>query len=274
MARRPVVSREYKVMLRPERFAGSDDDVQTAVGSFWADVGRVLADLDVPTDGDFDEVKARRRIRFFDTAERLLDGNRYLVRERIDVDGDERELTLKFRHSDRYVAVDRDMDPRAGHEAAKTKFEEDVKPPFVSVFSYSTTVPVDGDLRIGRVEEVVEVFPGLADGLRDAPAVGDLSVVGDFCARELVLVGANLLLGRRDTEAECAMVLWYDDGDDEGDAASPRCVEFSFKYGDDEEDYKGSVARDAHDVLRALQADLPEWAHADPTTKSLLVFGQ
>ena len=56
-------------MLRPERFAGSDDEARRAVDAFWQDVGRVLAELDIPTEGSFDEVKAHRRIRFFDTAE-------------------------------------------------------------------------------------------------------------------------------------------------------------------------------------------------------------
>ena len=37
-------------------------------------------------------------------------------------------------------------------------------------------------------------------------------------------------------------------------------AEFSFKYGDDQEDYRGSVARDAYDVLTALQNDLTDWS--------------
>ena len=51
MARQLVGSREYKVMLRPERFAGSDDEARRAVDAFWQDVGRVLAELDIPTEG-------------------------------------------------------------------------------------------------------------------------------------------------------------------------------------------------------------------------------
>jgi hypothetical protein len=270
MTRRLIASREYKVMLLPERFAGSEQEMRRAVDAFWEDVQRVLEDLDVPTEGSFDDVKAHRRIRFFDTAARALDSNRYIVRERIDVESDERELTLKYRHADRYVSQDRDMDANVQPDHAATKFEEDVKPPFVSVFSYSTTVRIDAEQRIGRVDDVVDIFPGLVDGLRDADTGGSLAVVRDFCARELVLVGASLLLGKRDAEAECAMVIWHDDDDVE---TPPVCVEFSFRYGDDDEDYKGSVARDAHDVLRALSTGLPEWVDPDPKTKSIFVFG-
>jgi hypothetical protein len=270
VTRQLVGSREYKVMLLPERFAGTESEARAAVAEFWADVGQVLAELDIPTEGSFDEVKAHRRIRFFDTAERSLNGGRYIVRERIDVDNDERQLTLKYRHADRYVCQDRDMDAKPNSDDAETKFEEDVKPPFVSVFSYSTTVRIDGDRRFDRIEDVIDLFPGLDNGLRRADEEGGLEVVRDFCARELVLVGAFLLLGKRDIEAECAMVIWHDDDDE---TTPPVCVEFSFKYGDDDEDYKGTVTRDAHDVLQALHTRLPEWVHPEPKTKTAFVYG-
>ena len=115
---------------------------------------------------------------------------------------------------------------------------------------------------------MVELFPGLA--LEDVDDDLELTNVGNFCARELVLVGANLLLGKRDVEAECAMVIWHDDDDV---TTPPVCVEFSFKYGDDDEDYRGSVARDAHDVLQVLGTELTEWVHPEPTTKTAFVYG-
>ena len=114
------------------------------------------------------------------------------------------------------------------------------------------------------------LFPGLERELND-PEDFELADVGGFAARELVLVGATLLLGKRDVEAECAMVFWHDGSDE--DAVAPACVEFSFKYGDDEEDYRGSVARDAHDVLKALSEKLPKWVHPTPVTKTALVYG-
>ena len=57
------------------------------------------------------------------------------------------------------------------------------------------------------------------------------------------------------------------------EATPPVAAEFSFKYGDDEEDYRGSVARDAHDVLRAIHADLGDWVHPEPSTKTMFVYG-
>jgi hypothetical protein len=268
MSRLDVKSREYKVMLLPERFAGDEAAVRAACAAFWADVGQALAPLDIPTQGAFDEIKAHRRIKFFDTADNGFNAQRYVFRERIDVDSGEREFTLKFRHPDRYVASDRNMEAKS-ERRAETKFEEDVKPPFVSMFSYSTSVEVGGDADIGSVEQMLDLFPGARDELRGVDA-GELGVVRTFCARELVLVGASVLLGKRDIEAECAMVVWHDDDDL---ATPPVCVEFSFKYGDDQEDYKGSVARDAHDVLQTLRSELSAWVHPEPQTKTAFVYG-
>ena len=268
MTRLDVRSREYKVMLLPEPFAGDETKLHESAGRFWDEARGVLEPLDIPTEGAFDEVKARRRIRFLDSAEHTLNGQRYVFRERINVESSERQVTLKYRHVDRYVASDRDMDA-ADEGKAETKFEEDVKPPFVSVFSYSTTVEVDDDVHVSRLGDVFQLFPGLERELND-PEDFELADVG-FAARELVLVGATLLLGKRDVEAECAMVFWHTGSD--GDAVTPACVEFSFKYGDDEEDYRGSVARDAHDVLKALSDQLPKWVHPTPVTKTALVYG-
>ena len=268
MTRERVGSREYKVMLRPERFAGSEDECRQAVEAFWADVGRALERLEIPTQGSFDEVKARRRIRFFDTAELGFNARRYILRERVEVDGDERQVTLKYRHADRYVAQDRDMKAKGKGDHALTKFEEDLKPPFVSVFSYSTTVTIEPDQRFGRVNQVVQLFPGLAEELRGVDTRGDLRQVSDFCARELVLVGAALLFGKRDINAECAMVIWHDDNAD----GPPVCLEFSYRYGDADEDYRGSVARDAHDLLDALYTSLPEWVDPEPKTKTAFIY--
>ncbi len=269
MARQDVTSREYKVMLLPDRFAGDEATARIAIDQFWSDVAAKLDKLDIPTDGSFDEVKAHRLIRFFDTEDHQLNASRYVFRERIDVGTGEREVTLKFRHADRYVAADRSMESTA-HKDVKTKFEEDVKPPFVSVFSFSTTIAVDDDITIAELRQVADLYPGLSDALDDFPADARLTLVSDFTARETVLGGANVLLGKRDIEAECALVIWHDDDDE---TTPPVAVEFSFKYANEHEDYGGSVARDAYEVLELLYKDMAAWVHPEPKTKTAFVYG-
>jgi hypothetical protein len=53
----------------------------------------------------------------------------------------------------------------------------------------------------------------------------------------------------------------------------PVCVEFSFRYGSDDEDYRGTVTRDAHEVLQALSSKLPDWVDPEPKTKTAFVYG-
>jgi len=266
--RQDVTSREYKVMLRASLFDGEEASMRGAVGRFWSDVSRALADLGVPTSGAFETVKAVRLVRFFDTDSHFLHDDDYIVREREDVATGEREVTLKFRHPDRYVASDRSMEA-SSTDGVKTKFEEDVKPPFVSVFSFSTTQPLESGAALKQMSDVAALFPGLADALEDLPHDDPLVLVKDFVGREVVLEGALLQLGSRDIEAECALVVWYDEVEED---TTPVVVEFSFKYGDEEEQYRASVAKDAYTVLGLLQNGLSEWVDPQPRTKTAFVY--
>jgi hypothetical protein len=266
--RQDVTSREYKVMLTPALLDGDQAALLDVVARFWADVSSALQPLDIPTTGGFTGVKARRLVRFFDTDARAVNGRSYVIREREDIETGEREVTLKFRHPDRYVAADRSMDAAAA-AGVKTKFEEDVKPPFVSAFSFSTTQPLESGHVLEQLEDVVGLFPGLADAVRELPHDQPLVLVREFVGREIVLEGATLLLGKRDIEAECALVIWYDEGEQD---TTPVVAEFSFKYGDDAEDYRGSVARDAYEVMRLLEGGVGDWIDPQPRTKTAFVY--
>jgi hypothetical protein len=267
MGRQDVKSREYKVMLRADRFAGPDDTVRARIGEFWADLGLALGDREASLEGSFEEIKHRRRVRFYDTADRLLHESSYVFRERVDADTGAREMTLKYRHPDRYVAADREMS--ASGRDAETKFEEDVKPPFASVFSFSTTAPVGPEDAFDTLRHVAELYPGLPDALDDLPEHVPLELVGDFSARETVFVGGEILLGKHRIPARSAVVMWHDDDDP---ATPPVVVEFSYKYGDDQEDYGGSLARDAHNLLQVLFTALPKWVSGKAVTKTGLVY--
>jgi len=182
MAKREnVTSMEYKVMLRARLFDGDEQRMHSAIDAFWTDLTAALAAMDIPCEGSFTQVKARRLIRFFDTDEHRINADQYIVREREDLDTGEREVTLKFRHPDRYVAADRRMDPADARDA-KTKFEEDVKPPFVSVYSFSTTQPLQSGSVLGQVQDVADLFPGLADDLSELPTDAPLLLVRDSWA--------------------------------------------------------------------------------------------
>lgn len=265
---RLVTSREYKVMLRAGRFDGEEAAATAAAATFWTELSERLAGLGIGVSGSFGEVRATRLIRFFDTDADDLHARSYIVRERQDAISEERQVTLKFRHPDRYVAADEALE--ATSDVARTKFEEDVKPPFTSVFSQSTTAPLAADADLATLADVADIFPGLPDAVAGLPLAARLRLVAGFTAKEVVLGGAELLLGKRDLPAECALVLWYDEGEAD---TTPVVVEFSFKYGNDDEDYRSSVARDAYDVLAVLQQGLSDWVDPHPRTKTSFVYG-
>ena len=119
------------------------------------------------------------------------------------------------------------------------------------------------------MRDVADLFPGLNDDLDELPVAQPLVLVSDFVGHEIVLEGASILLGKKDIASECAVVVWYDQGAQD---TTPVVAEFSFKYGDELEDYRGTIARDAYAVLGMLQSSLTDWVDPNPITKTAFVY--
>src|SRR5688500_10152818 len=101
------------------------------------------------------------------------------------------------------------MTPRRA-KGSRTKFEEDIKPPFTSLFSYSTTVPVDKKWSARRLRDLRRLFPDVRARLDEYSDDEALAPVG-FAARELVIEGATFRLGKSPkVDAECGLIVWYD----------------------------------------------------------------
>jgi hypothetical protein len=275
MERQKVVSREYKVMLRPNRFSGEKNALLQASEAFWQDCSQCTAQIVVKATGAFKKGDDDRYIAFYDTAGHDLYKAKYILRQRWDV-GDEKrndvgtkEVTLKFRHQDRYIAQDRVMQVSTAHRA-RTKFEEDIKIPFVSVYSFSTTARrcqgVINDLRdIGRL------FPDIQHRLGPVPKT-PVRIVNGFTAREVVLTGAAFQIARTPkVEAQCALIVWYDD---HGERNKPVVVEFSYRYGNKDEIYQGARIRRAFEIFERLQTKLSKWVDSSLPTKTAFVYGR
>lgn len=266
---RPVTSREYKVMLRPGRFTGPERDLLAAADGLWRAFSRGVGAAAIRIDGALDEVTRRRLVMFLDTGKHDLGARGYILRRRRNVDDEEDELTLKFRHPDCHVSQDRDMRARDGH--SKTKFEEDIKAPFTSLYSFSTTVK-DVSLGVDRLGAVSNLFPDLAKRLK--PLDGGLTVlpIRGFTARETVIGGGILQIGKTPVvDAECALIVWHDDSRPR--ARKPAVVEFSFRYGSDAGLYEGATARRAFEVFHLMQARLARWIDPNSRTKTAFVYG-
>jgi hypothetical protein len=264
-----VVSREYKVMLRPRLFTGAEESVLAKAHALWQDVAEKIGEAVVHVDGDLSHIKARRLISFFDTRDHRLDEAHYIFRERRGTDGSKREVTLKFRHPDRFFAQARDMKARTSQEA-KRKFEEDIKGPFVSLHSFSTTVAIADAAKFAKLGDVMELFPDLADRIKGADKNEPLRVVNDFTAREVVVDGAKAQMGKTPkVDAEWALIVWYDQ---QSRGQTPIAVELSYRYGHKSEEYSGGLTRRASDVFHVIQTGLKRWVDPKPRTKTAVAF--
>lgn len=271
MKRQSLVAREYKVMLRSNRFRGNAQKAATSASAMFADFARSADRVALGTEGELKGDNRQRVITFWDTKQHHLNGAAYIFRQRDNLPTGEREVTLKFRHRDRNVAQDRDMNATDG-DRAKTKFEEDIKKPFVSLYSFSTTLEIEQGRTFRRLRDIERVFPGIRERIRQLDPDEEVVTVNDFAARELVLKGASVKLGRTpEVRAECALILWYRN---DRDPEQPVAVEFSYRYGDKDENYGGTMAGRAFDVFKVAQHELRDWIEPSDLTKTALVYGK
>jgi hypothetical protein len=272
MRQAKVMSCEYKIMLHASRFAGSEDELRRQAQRFWAAYRQTIRQVVLDTDGDLDEVDRQRLVRFYDTPGQRLRQHDYICRQRQDEGSGEREVMLKFRHPDRYVAQDRHLDAPGGSRS-DSKFEADIKRPFQTLYSLSSKQQLAPTRPLNTMHDLGRLYPGLPPTLDVYNAAEAITVVGGFTARELVLTGAAFQIGQGPKiEAECALIVWYDVA---GSAPQPVVVEYSFRYGDKDERYEGEVAKRAYDAFQLLQSEALEgWVDNAASTKTAYVYSR
>jgi hypothetical protein len=254
-------------MLQAERFAGPQKPLLDAARRVWDDFSRAVGPAIFDAAGTLDTIEKQRLIAFLDTDAQHLRAAGYICRIRRMVDGGRPEVTLKFRHPDRYVSESREMTSRRIRVTAK--FEEDIKSPFVSLYSFSARGDLGKKPIPSTLDDVSRLFPDLATRLGDVDGRLKLNPVNRFTARELVITGSTMRIGAKAT-IECALIVWYDQN---GSATEPVAVEFSYRYGNTKGQYGGKVARRAFDIFATLQTELTAWVDPNPRTKTAFVYG-
>jgi hypothetical protein len=269
MKTQKVVSREYKLMLQAAKFAGPEKHLLAVADELWGELVGAIAPFVVRVDGALDTISKQRLVAFLDSRARHLCAGGYLFRVRRTLEGSRPEVTLKFRHPDRYVAEARQMKSR--RIRATVKFEEDIKPPFASLYGFSTRGRVGRKNVPDTLDAVSALFPDLPKRLGKIDGSHKLRIVNGFTAREIVVTGPTLTIGTKPrVEIECALIVWYRHQDTTN---APVAVEFSFRYGNTNGRYSGKAARRAYKIFEALQHGLTEWLDPNSTTKTALVFG-
>ncbi len=195
-----IVSRSYKMMLQQNQFVGEQTEVIQKAQNFWQCFKESIQDIVFDTDGSLKEIKEKRAIRFFDTTDNFWRRSDCVFRERIEINLDtrekgDREVTLKFRHPDHYISQDRDMSAD-DHDNGKTKFEEALKLPFASLYSFSTKQSISDSKSLNKLSDVSKLYPDLKHKIPSGQENQTIHLVGDFTAIEIVIEGADFQIGK------------------------------------------------------------------------------
>lgn len=269
MKKEKVVSREYKIMLQKELFAGDKPQLLKTASKFWRAVSQAVDNTVIDVDGELKKISDRRIIKFYDTDEYLLHSNHYMLRERCCIGTSEREVTLKFRHPDRYVSQDRDMEAGKSN-ISKSKFEEDIKRPFSVLYSFSSTQRISANEKLSKMKHAADLYPDLPDKLTGYSEEKEIKNVG-HTIREVLVRGAEFQIRNKPRlDSECALIVWYNN--DDGDEEKPVLAEFSFRYGRKNEDYTRNIARRAYDAFQSLQEGLESWVDLKAETKTAYIY--
>ncbi len=274
---RPVTSREYKLMLNVHRFM----DRAAGIAAFW-ELTKFMSEKHGGSVVETQNDEKERRTWYLDTRNHTLRRNRMVVRLREDItEPKDSKITLKYRSADRYASAARQP---ASHVAkAKTKFEEDILPPFTSKFAHSTSIKVKHlpglgtrdirDFDASDVGRVGALFSGLDEiGL---PAETPLQPVNDFEACEVVRWLGKLQFGGKPTVNLCLSFWYLSDPEHE----LPLVGEFSFDYdapkGDGEknalEQFPAGVVEGASRFFRSMQRQR-NWMTFGGTTKTAFAY--
>ncbi len=254
-----IESREYKLLLISSRFHGSDPG--NSVTHYWNQLKTLIEakPIDRHTAGSLTFSKTRT-VKFYDTPGTCrLKANGYVFRERIE--NGEREVVLKYRSPDRYIAAHQNMKGKGSD--ADPKFEEDIGKPFISKFSHSTKQSIGAGKKLNNMKDPVDLYAGLEEYNFDLNE--SIGVVSGLTVTEKLYENAKVDLGNKN--GKFTLTLWYTSPS----STKPTIAEISFKYSDSMEDYTKKVVTRAKKVFEAMQS-MDEWVAENSMTKTAFVY--
>lgn len=277
---RTVTSREYKLMLRTDRF----HDCSAGTTAFWSLVKFLVEQgSGIPVFKEQTEV-LRRVTWYLDTPEHELYQHGFILRIRQEEnDGKPFTVTLKYRDADRYIAAGQDLRCQKKVKPEDDKFEEDILPPFCSKFAHSMSFKAKQLPELDTINQVTKIFPRLV-GL---PIASDkrIEIVHGFRAQEVAhrigqfdfLQSSNTLPNEPDFVTKCCLTFWYLVGKE---TEWPLTVEFSFDYdlpeaqrkqNDQLEHFAPAVVAGSKRLFESLQKQ-EDWLDLSGTTKTASAY--
>jgi uncharacterized protein YjbK len=217
---KPITSREYKLILNANRFKNRRQGTE----AFWELIECLVEKLGGKSEKEVKEEE--RQTYYLDTVGLALYRQGFILRVR-EEQPDISKITLKYRHTDRYLSASQDLS--FTDEKSKCKFEEDILANASSKFSHSVSIkkkkPWSVENEIKTMDDVIKLFPGLKD--LDSCNHANMRIVNDFKAHEIACKLGHLDFDQGQTEIKAVLSFWYGLGKQD---EIPLIVEFSFDY--------------------------------------------
>ncbi|MHA7777562.1 hypothetical protein [Roseibium sp. M-1] len=254
-----ITSREYKLILNPGRFL----DRKAACNALQDLVGFLAERLggEIKRQAKEDE----RRTSYLDTEDFALHKAGYAFRLRFEAGDNVHKLTLKYRDPDLILAEAASLETADGLDADE-KFEEDLMPPFRSVFSRSSAVRFSEEPDVSNLARARDIFPALS--ALDLPGETKLATVNRFRPTEIFRKLCKIDFGTGEP-VKMGLSFWY-----AGKATNwPLIAECAFDFACDEdtEHFDLDQVRRSNDLFRLLQKQ-PGWFDAEATTKTRYAY--
>lgn len=262
--------REYKILLRPERFG-----TPQAFKDFWQVVKRAARECDVKLE-EADDAFANqvREVLFFDTPDFDLYNNHFIVRLRtLYRDGwpaGTPELTVKFRHPEFERAARVDVRPALAGET-RVKFKEELLPlkeklgEIRAIYSHNSVLGLPREAMNFALKNITHAFPAF----REIEEKGEapIELVNDMAVEE-VQVNVGLTRFGHHYNGKTTIAVWRS-----RKLEQPVCGEFAFqcKFNRSDDIHPGTLERAAA-FHKELQRTAADWVLLG-TTKTALVYG-
>lgn len=175
-------------------------------------------------DGTFkarQNTEEERHTWYIDTPDLALQQQKFILRIREDKHEPQCRVMLKYRSSDRYLSA---LQPVSSPKQ-KSKFEEDITPPFISKFSKSCSAKFLQKPELKTVRDIVELFPGIKD--LGIALQSPVKTVNGFTAHEVASKVGQIEFDDQKLVVNVRFSFWYlfDRAD-----GFPLIGEFSFDY--------------------------------------------
>jgi len=263
------IQREYKLPLKVDRFNGDSVYLFQKINKFLRRIEEVSTAFEII---EFDKnlsLKKKRIPEFFDTRNRDLYKNGFILRQRECILNPHFDLILKYRHKDKYLSEMIDNEFMQFLDG-KYKFEEDIKPRYQVMYSTSVKLKIANKPKIDKLKNVSKYFEGVENFTKKNTRELSLEKVGKYNIEEQVYSGAyiDISVGKSIVNIPIDFVVWYDKN---VSMEKPVYVEFSYKFLEKRDKMTTKKAKFLYSFFKSLQ-DLSKWIDVKQMSKTGFVY--